>query len=386
MKQIISGARIFDGEKLLSDYAVILKDSLIEALIPQEQVDSSLAHHRLDGGILAPGFIDLQVNGGGGLLFNNAPHNETLTAIANGHRSKGVCALLPTLISDTRGVLDAGIKAVKAAMADTNSGVLGLHIEGPFFNPQRRGVHNEQTIRPLSNEDVDWLCSHSDIPLMLTLAPEQTKPGQIKTLTETGIIVCAGHTDATSIQIENALAEGLQGFTHLFNAMRPMDSREPGVVGAALADNTSYCGIIVDGHHVHPSSVLVAHKAKAAGRLYLVSDAMATVGSNEKSFELYGETIKEQDGCLLNSEGRLAGSAIGLIDAVKTAHLHVGLSLEESLRMASLYPAEFMKIAQHYGRIKQGHSANLVHFTKDFEVTATWLKGEIQVYKKASSL
>jgi N-acetylglucosamine-6-phosphate deacetylase len=220
--------------------------------------------------------------------------------------------------------------------------------------------------------------------MMLTLAPEQTHTGQIKTLTEAGIIVCAGHTDALAEEVSNALKEGLQGFTHLFNAMRPMTSREPGVVGAALADSSSYCGIIVDGHHVHPSTVLVAHNAKASGKLYLVSDAMATIGSTQKSFELYGETINESNGRLINNEGKLAGSAIGLIDAVRLSHHEVGLELEQCLKMASLYPAQFMKIDNRYGRIQKGYSANLVHFTNEFNVTSTWLNGEIQHHNESN--
>ncbi|ARN75102.1 N-acetylglucosamine-6-phosphate deacetylase [Oceanicoccus sagamiensis] len=375
MKQLISGARIFDGDKLLSEQAIVLNGSVVEAIVPIAEADTSLPHIQLDGGIVAPGFIDLQVNGGGGVLLNNATQPETLLTMLNAHRSKGVTAILPTLVSDTLATLDQGIDAARTLIKAATPGILGIHIEGPFFNPERRGVHSKEQIRPLTAADIDWLCSNADIPMMLTLAPEQTQPGQIKTLTEAGIVVCAGHTNATGSEVEAALAEGLQGFTHLFNAMRPMASREPGVVGTALADKPSYCGIIVDGHHVHANSVLVAHKAKAAGKLYLVSDAMATIGSPEKTFELYGETIYEQDGCLKNSEGKLAGSAIGLMDAVRISHREVGLELEECLRMASLYPAQFFNLEQSCGRIKPGYAANLVHFTDALTVCSTWLEG-----------
>ncbi len=380
MKYAISGARIFDGIRMLDQHSVIVEGARICQLVADADLDPSLSRVELKGGTLAPGFIDLQVNGGGGLLFNNAPEPDTVVQILNAHRSMGVTALLPTLVSDSREKLQAGIDAVKNLLSTATEGILGIHIEGPFFNPARRGVHDPDCIRPLNQDDQRWLCNNSDIPMMVTLAPEQTQAGQIKSLSDAGIIVCAGHTDALAEDIEQALAEGLKGFTHLFNAMRPMASREPGVVGSALADRNSWCGIIVDNHHVHPSTVLVAHRAKAAGKLYLVSDAMATIGSEDKSFKLYNETITEEDGRLLNSEGKLAGSAIGMIDAVRISHQSVGLPLEECLKMASLYPAQFMQLDDQRGSIQQGYRADLVHFNDDFHVCNTWLAGSQQQY------
>jgi len=376
MPQVITGAKLFDGETLLNQHSLLIDHRKILDIIPDADVDTALPSISLNGGILAPGFIDLQVNGGGGVLFNNAPTVDTLTTMLTAHRSKGVTALLPTVVSDTLDVQQAGIDSVQSAISQSIEGIIGIHIEGPFFNSKRRGVHNEGHLRRLTQDDIDWLKKYSQLPVMITLAPEQTAPGQIKALAEAGITVCAGHTDACAGDIDRALKEGLKGFTHLFNAMRPMTGREPGVVGSALADAMSYCGIIVDGHHVHPSSILVAHNAKANGKLYLVSDAMATIGSKDKSFQLYGETIREQDGCLLNSEGKLAGSAIGMIDAVRIAHQSVGLSLEECLRMASLYPARFMQLDQQRGRIAPDYRADLVHFDDDFQVTQTWLAGD----------
>jgi N-acetylglucosamine-6-phosphate deacetylase len=211
--------------------------------------------------------------------------------------------------------------------------------------------------------------------LLITLAPEQTKAGQIQTLADAGIRVCAGHTDANHEQIKAALAEGLSGFTHLYNAMRPLTGRDPGVVGAALADNDSWCGIIADGHHVDPTAIQVALNAKAAGKVFLVTDAMATVGSNENSFSIYDEVISEQDGCLVNAEGNLAGSAIGMIDAVRFCVESVGVSLQEALRMASLYPAQYIGKADQLGRIHSGYRADLVHFDDAFRVQHTWVAG-----------
>lgn len=375
MRHVISGARIFDGQQMLNEHSVVIDGSHIHQLVADKEVDPALPQVKLNGGTLAPGFIDLQVNGGGGLLFNNAPEPDTISRILDAHRSKGVTALLPTMVSDTREVLQKGINAVKTLRSQHAEGIIGIHIEGPFFNPDRRGVHHQDLIRPLDQEDIDWLCSHSDIPIMLTLAPEKTQPGQIKSLCDADIIVCAGHTDALAADITRALHEGLKGFTHLFNAMRPMSGREPGVVGSALADSHSWCGIIADNHHVHPTSIQVAHQAKAEGKLYLVSDSMATIAAKEKSFTLYGETITEQDGRLLNSEGKLAGSAIGMIDAVRICHQSVGLPLNECLKMASLYPAQFMQLDTQRGSIRPGYRADLVHFSDDFQVSHTWLAG-----------
>ena len=384
MQTILTGARIFDGTQFLDDHCVVIKSGRIESILPANAISLNQqdTHIKLDGGTLAPGFIDLQVNGGGGILFNNAPNSETAITMINAHRTKGVCGIFPTLISDSTETIDAGVNAIRSLITAKFPGILGVHIEGPFFNMSRRGVHNEQYIRKISQQDMEWLISLADIPTLLTLAPECTKQGQIRELTNAGMIVCAGHTDAHAHEVKSAIQEGLIGFTHLFNAMRPMTSREPGVVGAALADENSYCGIIVDNHHVHPTSVLVAHQAKSRGKLYLVSDAMATVGSPHKEFELYGETIAEKDGCLVNSEGKLAGSAIGLIDAVKLTHQSVGLSLEECLRMASLYPARFIQQDHLRGHIKIGYQADMVHFNDDFNVLNTWISGSHQSHQK----
>ena len=376
MTQAISGATIFDGEKMLQQHSVIIDDQKVVAIVADQDLPANITSHRLNGGTLTAGFIDLQVNGGGGVLFNNTPTLDSLNAIIQGHLSKGVTAILPTLVSDEKSVLQAGINAVRQAMAQDMPGIIGVHIEGPFFNMERRGVHNQAHIRPLSQQDIDWLCSEADIPMMLTLAPEQTSQGQIKQLADAGITVCAGHSNGLAQDIHNAVEEGLSGFTHLYNAMRPVTGREPGVVGSALLADTCWCGIIVDNHHVHADCIKLAHRTKPLGKLYLVSDAMATIGSENKSFTLYGETIHEEQGRLLNSEGKLAGSAIGLIDAVRISHQDVGLELSECLNMASRYPAEFMQISDQYGRIAPGYSANMVYFNEQFEVQQTWLAGQ----------
>lgn len=376
MTQAITGANIFNGTGFVERHAVVIDQGRITGIVPEDQLDPSWQQYKLDGGVLAPGFIDLQVNGGGGELLNNNPSAEALQAMLDGHRQGGTTGMLPTLISDSPDKHKQCVEEVAHAIKAKTPGVLGVHIEGPFFDLERRGVHNQNYIRTMEQSDIDWLTALRDFPVMLTLAPEHTKPGQIKALTDAGIMVCAGHTNAEYEAVRRALDEGLRGFTHLFNAMSPLQGRAPGVVGAALEDRNTWCGIVIDGHHVHPASIRVARAAKPQGKLYLVTDAMATVGSPNKSFELYGETIREENGRLVSAEGRLAGSAISMMDGVRIATEDVGLPLEESLRMASLYPAQMLQLDQRKGRIAQNFDADLVHFSKNFQVMNTWISGE----------
>ena len=376
MKQALVGARIFTGEEFLENHALVISGETIEALVPLQTLDEAIPVVEFAGGVIAPGFIDLQVNGGGGAFFTNDTSVAAIKTMLDGHRPTGTTSLLPTLISDTREVHQAGVKAVADAVAAGMKGVLGVHVEGPFFDLDRRGAHNERYIRPMEQSDIDWLSASRAFKLMLTLAPEHTKPGQIKALADAGVVICAGHTDAHYDDVIAAVNEGLSGFTHLYNAMRPTTGREPGVVGAALDTSNTWCGIIIDTYHVHAASARIAYAAKPRGKVYLVTDAMSTVGSPEKSFQIYGETIDEKEGCLVNAEGRLAGSAIGMIDAVRLNTHWVGVDLAESLRMASLYPAEYMQVDSFLGRICPGYRADLVHFTDDYRVTHTWVAGE----------
>ena len=376
LAQAICGARLFTGSAFLDHHAVVVSSGKVDRVCPENDLDSSIPRLPLPGGILAPGFIDLQVNGGGGVLFNNAPTVASLETMSAAHRTGGTTALLPTVITDETAVRERALEAVTSAISDGLDCVLGVHFEGPFLDNKRRGVHSETQVRPINDEDIAWLQSISNCRVMLTLAPEHVAPGQIEELARSGIIVCAGHSGGSYEQTNAAIAEGLSGFTHLFNAMSPLGGRNPGMVGAALASTSCWCGIIVDGFHVHPANVSLAFRALPRGKLYLVSDSMATVGATEKSFELYGETIEEKDGRLVNHAGRLAGSAISLIDAVRTAHRDARIPLEECLRMASLYPAEFIGEAVRRGRIEAGYRADLVHFDEQFRVLNTWVGGE----------
>ena len=379
--QYLVADRIFDGDRFYEGSAVCIDAKHIGGIIPTSEIPAEANCETLSG-TLAPGFIDAQVNGGGGVMFNNAPTTETLEQITLGHRQAGTTGLMPTIISDTPEIQRAAANAVSAARANDCPGILGIHIEGPFFDPARRGTHKAEMIRKMDAEDLAWLASLNDYPVIVTLAPEHTAPGDVAVLSSAGINVCAGHTNASYEQVEAALNEGLRGFTHLFNAMSPLTARTPGTVGAALDSDTSWVGIIADGHHVHPASIRIAQRSLPRGKLLLVSDSMSTVGTHEASFELYGERIELHEGKLVNAEGALAGSAIGLNDAVRYCHRVVGISLDECLRMASLYPASFLKLEDRLGRIAPGYRSDLVLFDDDINVSDTWVAGQHMSHRK----
>ena len=374
----ISAPSIFDGAHFLQDHCVIVRDQVVERLAPLAQCPPSLDVVELADGTLAPGLIDLQVNGGGDLMFNNAPGETTLATMLNAHRASGTTSMMPTLISDTRDIQERAVAAVRAARAEANPGILGIHLEGPYFNVARRGAHRADMIRQVGDRDIDWLCTLTDMPVIVTLAPEHAAPGQVRRLCEAGVHVCAGHSNATHEQVLAAIDEGLEGITHLFNAMSALTPREPGLAGTALAEGSLWAGIIADGHHVHPANIRLAQRCKPPGRLVLVSDAMATVGGSRRSFSLYGEQISVSDGKLVNADGALAGSAIGLINAVAYAAGTVGIGLEECLRMASLYPAAILGLDNTLGRIAAGYRADFVHFDASYTVHNTWLAGSHQ--------
>lgn len=367
--------RVFDGERFVEDATVTIDGGRIERI--ETGAADGGAVTNLGRGTLAPGFIDLQVNGGGGVLFNNDPSSAALARIIDAHRRGGTTSLLPTLISDSPKIQRKGVAAVSKAIAANEHSLLGVHLEGPHLDRGRRGVHREEFVRPIGDDDLVWLAELAGaMTVIVTLAPEHVAPHEIEALADAGVIVCAGHTNANYQVAVDAAAHGLRGFTHLYNAMSQLGSREPGVVGAALDLDDCWCGIIVDGHHVSPAAVRIAHRAKLPGKLCLVSDAMATAGTDATSYKLYGDLVNVVDGCLRDSDGRIAGSTIRLIDAVRVGHVEVGLGLDECLRMASLYPAEFIGRADRLGRIREGYRADLVLFDEDFAVDGTWVAGE----------
>lgn len=332
----------------------------------------------LGGGYLLPGFIDTQVNGGGGVLLNDEPTVAGIGAIAAAHRSFGTTGILPTLISDDLSVIEQAITATDEAIAQGVPGVLGLHIEGPFISAERRGIHAKQFMRPLDEAALALLTRKGEGVRLVTLAPECVAPGTIRRLREAGLIVAAGHSTATYEETRAALDEGLDGFTHLFNAMTQFQSRAPGMVGAALEDRRSRFGLIVDGQHVHPAALRVALAARGLNGGMLVTDAMPPAGTGMTRFDLQGRTITVADGSLRGEDGTLAGSALTMDLALRNAMEMLGLSLVDASRLASGNPAAFLGQQGRCGAIEPGLRADLVHLDAQYRVKQVWIGGEPQ--------
>jgi len=376
MRTALANARIFAPEGIRTECTLLLNDARIEAIVaPDDPRCRDAQLEDLGGHLLVPGFIDAQVNGGGGVLFNDAPNSESIRSIGAAHRHFGTTGFLPTLISDDLEAIGRAIAAVQAAMAAGVPGVLGIHIEGPFLNRARRGVHNARHLRKLDSTVVSLLCSLQSGRTHVTLAPEMTTPEIIAELTARGVIVSAGHTNATFAQATRAITHGLRGFTHLFNAMSPLTPRAPGVVGAALYDETTWCGIIVDGHHVDPVTLELAMRCKRHDRFILVTDAMPAVGSKADSFVLQGQTIHVVDGVCRDERGTLAGTALDMASAIRNAVSMLGLELSEAIRMASQYPAEYLGLGHELGQILPGYRANLALVDDALRVHRSWIDG-----------
>ena len=376
MRVALVNGRILSGERLVSNTTVLLDGARIEALLDPNDARCKIAQQiDLQGGILLPGFIDVQVNGGGGALFNDEPSVEGIRAIGAAHRRFGTTGFLPTLISDDLDTIAQAITAVQAAMDAKVPGVLGVHIEGPFLNWVRRGVHDERHLRLLDESQLALLSSLRSGRTVLTLAPEMTTPDMIAKLAARGVLLSAGHSDANYDETMAAIAHGLRGFTHLFNAMARLEPRAPGIVGAALYDAETWCGIIVDGHHVDPVMLKLALRCKRRNRFMLVTDAMPPVGSPEPSFVLQGKTIRVVDGMCRDENGTLAGTALDMASAVRNAVSMLDLDIADAARMASEYPAEFLGLGGELGKIQAGYRADLVALDGGLQVTRTWIDG-----------
>ncbi len=370
----IIGADIMRESGCVSHHAIVIQDGRISAILPASEVPESAHRIRLDGGMIAAGFIDTQVNGGGGVLFNDSPTVDGIAAIAAAHRSFGTTALLPTLISDNLDVIAQAIAAVDAAILAGVPGIIGIHIEGPFLNADKRGIHDAAKFRTLDTVAVALLSSLKHGKTLVTLAPELAPDGMIAALVDRGVVVCAGHSMASYADIEHGVAAGLRGMTHLFNAMTPLESRNPGMVGAAFASHL-ICGIIVDGHHVHPGALRAAYRAKGADELMLVTDAMPVVGFTRDDFMLGDVHIQSHDGRLVSADGTLAGSNLDMASAVRNATAMIGISGAEALHMASGTPARLMGLDAEMGRIAPGYRADLVHLDDAMMVQNVWIGG-----------
>jgi N-acetylglucosamine-6-phosphate deacetylase len=368
--------RVLTDTGLSEGLSVLIADGHVVDVVGQADPRCTGAEqHDLGGHLLLPGFIDSQVNGGGGVLFNDSPSVEVIRQIGEAHRKFGTTGFLPTLISADLDVVAKAIEAVQDALRLEVPGVLGIHIEGPFLNVERKGIHDPGKIRELDSAAIGLLTSLRGGRTLVTLAPEMTTPDMIKRLVIAGVVVSAGHTNATYAQIHAALREGLTGFTHLFNAMSQLTGREPGVVGAALDDPDSWCGIIVDGEHTDPVVLRIAMRCKRHDRFMLVTDAMPTVGTDLQSFDLQGRKITVSGHLCIDEGGRLAGSNIDMASCVRNAVSLLGMPLPEAVRMASLYPAQFLGLANELGRIAPGYRANFVLADEQLQVLGTWIEG-----------
>jgi len=379
-KAFVNG-RILTGERFLTGHAVLVDSGRISAVVETTDPRVRVAEAQdLNGASLVPGFIDCQVNGGGGVLFNDAPNVDTIRCIGAAHAKFGTTGFLPTLISDDVAVMRMAIQSVDQAISAGVPGVLGIHLEGPYLAPDRRGIHNAAKFHIPRDEDLALVSSLRHGRTLITLAPERVSAEAIGTLVARGVIVAGGHTAADYAATRRALDAGMRGFTHLFNAMTPLQSREPGVVGAALEDSASWCGLIVDGYHLHPAVLRVALAAKAKGKLFLVTDAMPPVGSDDETFELNGETITCRDGRCVNANGTLAGSSLDMAAAVRNTIEQAGISRQEALRMASTYAADFLGLSATHGQIAEGYAADFVVLDDALQVRETWISGE-RVYR-----
>lgn len=377
MSIALINARVLLDDGFANDRAVIIDGARIAAVISHKEVPSSARRIDLQGALLLPGFVDVQVNGGGGVLFNDAQTVDDVRALAAAHRSFGTTGLLPTLISDDLDVIADALNLIAKAIDANVPGILGIHVEGPFLSPERRGVHDASKFRELDEPAFKLLTSMRHGKLLLTLAPETTTPEMIRRLARAGIVISAGHTNARHAEIRKAIDAGLRGFTHLFNAMSPLTGREPGTVGAALEDLHSWCGLIVDGHHVDPVTMKLALRCKPIDRFMLVTDAMPTVGMSGEHFMLQGRKITVRDGMCLDEAGTLAGSNLDMASAVRNAVQMLDVDLATAVRMASEFPAAFLGLERHVGKIAPGGRANFVVADEQMNINATWIDGQM---------
>ncbi|MEH6414592.1 N-acetylglucosamine-6-phosphate deacetylase [Pseudomonas sp. CGJS7] len=367
--------RVLSERGFESDLSVIVEDAHIVAVLPGP-APAGARTVDLQGRYLVPGFIDTQVNGGGDVLFNDAPTVDGLRRIMQAHRKFGTTAMMPTLISDDVAVMVRAIAAVREAIAQNVPGILGIHLEGPYLAAARKGVHDPDKFHTPGADELDLIASLGVGKTMLTLAPERFGDDTLQALAARGVLVCAGHTAADYDRLRSAFANGVRGVTHLYNAMTPLGSREPGGVGACIEDPNAWCGVIVDGEHVHDASLRIAIAAKPRGKIMLVTDAMPPVGGDSEDFVLYGETMTCRDGKCTTASGTLAGSSLDMATAVRNSVRRLGLPLEEACRMASTYPAEFLGLGHELGRIAPGYRADLVVLDDALNVRGSWIAGE----------
>ncbi|ARN65288.1 N-acetylglucosamine-6-phosphate deacetylase [Vibrio vulnificus] len=373
----LTNCKIYTGSDVLSEHALIIENDLIQSIVPAVDLPSGIEVKDLAGANVSPGFIDLQLNGCGGVMLNDEITAETMQIMHKANLKSGCTSFLPTLITSSDEDMRAAISAAREYHAQYQNQSLGLHLEGPYLNVMKKGIHSVDYIRPSDTSMVDFICENADVVAKVTLAPELNDPEHIEKLRNAGIVVSIGHTNATYAEARKGFEAGITFATHLFNAMTPMVGREPGVVGAIYDTPDVYAGIIADGFHVDYANIRIAHKIKGE-KLVLVTDATAPAGANMDYFIFVGKKVYYRDGKCVDENGTLGGSALTMIEAVQNTVEHVGIALDEALRMATLYPAKAIGVDAQLGRIKKGYIANLTVFDRDFNVKATVVNGQYE--------
>lgn len=374
----IVAARIFDGTEWYEESALLLERERVVGIVKTSDIPRGVKRVDYDGHQLVPGFIDLQVNGGGGVRFGEETSVQAIRQITSAHARFGTTKLLPTLITDTPEVTALALEAGRQARAANVPGFLGLHLEGPHLSLERKGAHNPSFIRPMTARDLNAICAYrKDAGLLLTtVAPENVTTDQFRALVAAGVVVSIGHSNATAKVARSYFDAGASMVTHLFNAMSPLGNREPGIVGAALDDGRVFAGLIVDGVHVDPLTIKVALRSKTPpGDIFIVTDAMQTIGTDLEKFELNGRAIHRKGGTLKLSDGTLAGADIDMMSSVVFAHQVLDLPLERVLAMASSVPAKAVGVEDRFGYLKPGYAADVVVLSRDLECVQTWVDG-----------
>ncbi|WP_046224698.1 N-acetylglucosamine-6-phosphate deacetylase [Vibrio sp. ECSMB14106] len=373
----LSNCKIYTGSDVLTDHTVVIENELIKKVCPISEMPEGIEIRDLNGANLSPGFIDLQLNGCGGVMLNDEITADTMQIMHKANLQSGCTSFLPTLITSSDEDMRAVITAAREYHNQYQNQSLGLHLEGPYLNVAKKGIHNVDHIRKSDSDMIELICENSDLVAKVTLAPELNDPEHIERLHKAGVVVSIGHTNATYAEARQGFESGITFATHLFNAMTPMVGREPGVVGAIYDTPEVYAGIIADGFHVDYANIRIAHKIKGE-KLVLVTDATAPAGANMEYFIFVGKKVYYRDGKCVDENGTLGGSALTMIEAVQNTVEHAGIALDEALRMATLYPATAIGVESKLGRIKKGMVANLAVFDRDFNVKATVVNGQYE--------
>lgn len=373
----LTQSRIYTGHEILDDHALVVANGLIDCVCPVAELPPRIEQRSLNDAILSPGFIDVQINGCGGVQFNDtaeAVSVETLEIMQKANEKSGCTNFLPTLITTNDELMKQGIRVMHEYLNKHQHQALGLHLEGPWLNQLKKGTHNPDFVRKPDTDLVDLLCDNADVITKVTLAPEMVPADVIAKLANADIVVSAGHSNATLKEAKAGFRAGITFATHLFNAMPYITGREPGLAGAILDEADIYCGIIADGLHVDYANIRNAKRLKG-DKLCLVTDATAPAGANIEQFIFAGKTIYYRNGLCVDENGILSGSSLTMIEGIRNLVVHCGIALDEVLRMATLYPARAIGVDKHLGSIAPGKIANLTAFTHDFKIIKTIVNG-----------